>query len=110
NEVTWTDEISFEGDYSVRFDDLSSADAITMTSSEFQVESGHTYKASVQTYITTGSPLIYLRFLDEDGVRVADFTNRAAEPINEWISITVEAEAPPEATQAVIILYSGNGP
>lgn len=92
-----------DGKNSVKIIDNSAGDSPFITSKEFDVIAGATYKATADfKVIDTASNKVYLRFLDESGKNLLSKSFYTKE--KEWKESSATVEAPASSVKAVILI------
>lgn len=99
-------DIVYAGTYSVKLDDLSSSTASGLRSVKLPVDPGSMYEASVLSYNTAGSSLLYLEFWNssDQSLYTAIDSNTS---LNEWKRLSLKRNAPLDAAYATVLIYQG---
>lgn len=96
---------SVHGKKSIFIDDRSSEASYGLESDPVPVKAGETYRAEVYSSAEESRGLVYLRFYDESGTRLAQ-TNVPTAYGSAWSLTRVQAAAPEGASYATVLLYS----
>ncbi|GIP40250.1 hypothetical protein J31TS4_35300 [Paenibacillus sp. J31TS4] len=107
---TVDDSIAFEGSHSVKMVDPSAIDNYGLLSNKIAIRGGDLIKVSAQTYITQGTPGMYLYFYDSAGKTIQTYSKGFdTAPKGQWTTVGLEGLTPAGAVQMDILLYSGGG-
>lgn len=103
-----TDEIlAYEGQYSLKINDPSTEHAASLESTFIPITPGELYEASAMVLAPEGRIGIYLRFYNQNGVRLGNYSIFTTnEHVDTWAPLSLTYEAPMEATHATALIYS----
>ncbi|NDL59866.1 hypothetical protein [Phytoactinopolyspora mesophila] len=100
-----------EGEYSLLLHNPSSEISAGLRSDAFDVEGGNSFRVAAQVYIeeytSPGASALYFYFYDDDGQQLEQHTLSIGRlPRDSWQDVTLDADAPDEATSAAVLWYS----
>src|SRR5690606_24286852 len=106
---TVTDEMAYEGEHSLKLVDPDDAQSYGVVSDKISMTAGDLYTVSAKVYTEQTAPSLYLYFYDASGRQIQQNSKiyRLDQlATHEWVTISLEGSAPPEATHLNVLLYT----
>lgn len=106
--IAVTDEIpAYDGQYSLKVTDPSTEHSASLESSFIPITPGEVYEASAMVFAPEGRIGLYLRFYDQSGVRIGNYSAFSTDAHKgDWAPLLLSYEAPEDAASATVLIYS----
>lgn len=104
--IAVSDEQAFEGAYSLKITDASSAASYGLESDKFPAYPGKSYSVTSQVYMVSGYASVMLRFYNEANGLIESNSIPRSTPRDTWQSADISAIAPVGTTTVSVLFYS----
>ncbi|WP_158301992.1 FIMAH domain-containing protein [Paenibacillus mesophilus] len=101
-----SDTVAYEGQRSLRLDDMSGSASVAIESDRFPVVGGLAYTAKAMLKVDRDRLAIYIRFFDAAGTKITDAQSWYGVSNGEWFAGIVSGIAPEQAVTGTVLFYS----